>query len=248
MYNEVKYLYCGECGIVMEFANEIDKNVNSKIRSIVDYIDNDKLDYIIDILPTYRSILIQYDALKISYDELIKKLKTYENMSTSSQDETVRLIKIPTVYAKEYGPDIEFVANHNNITVDEVINIHTSTDYLVYMLGFIPGFTYLGGMSEKIATPRLSSPRAKIDGGSVGIAGTQTGTYPTDSPGGWQIIGRTPLNLFDPTKEPPVFINSGDYIRYVSISEEEFKKIKEEVANGSYKVDISIVKRSELNE
>lgn len=248
MYSEIKYLSCGESAIVMEFANEIDKNVNAKIRSIVDSIDNDKLDYIIDILPTYRSILIQYDVLKIGYNELIQKLKTYENMATSSQNETVRLITIPTVYGKEYGQDIEFVASHNNITVDEVIKIHTSTDYLVYMLGFIPGFTYLGGMSEKIATPRLASPRAKIDGGSVGIAGTQTGTYPTDSPGGWQIIGRTPLNLFDPTKEPPVFINSGDYIRYVSINEDEFAKIKKDVENGTYKVDISIVKRSELNE
>lgn len=248
MYTEVKYLSCGECAVVMEFANEINKDVNAKIRSIVDSIDNDKLDYIVDILPTYRSILIQYDAMKINYEELIKKLKSYENATATSQDEMVRLVKIPTVYGKEYGQDIEFVANHNNITVDEVIKIHTSTDYLVYMLGFIPGFTYLGGMSDKIATPRLASPRAKIDGGSVGIAGTQTGTYPTDSPGGWQIIGRTPLNLFSPEKEPPVFINSGDYIRYVSIDEDEFKKIKQEVENNTYKVDISIVKRSELNE
>ena len=247
MYNEVKYLYCGECGIVMEFANEIDKNVNAKIRSIVDYIDNDKLDYIIDILPTYRSILIQYDALKISYDELIKKLKTYENMSTSSQDETVRLIKIPTVYAKEYGPDIEFVANHNNITVDEVINIHTSTDYLVYMLGFIPGFTYLGGMSEKIATPRLESPRLQIYPGSVGIAGKQTGMYPSMSPGGWRIIGRTPLKLYNPDSDTPVYISSGDYVRYVSISEEEYNEILKKVENNEYKLNIRKIKRGELN-
>lgn len=247
MYDKVKYLCCGENAVVMEFANEIEKNVNAKIRSVVEQIDKDNLDYIIDVLPTYRSLLIQYDAKKIGYNEIVDRLKKYENADVSKEEETVRLIKIPTVYGGEYGQDLDFVANHNNITTEEVIKIHTGTDYLVYMLGFIPGFTYLGGMSDKIATPRLSSPRAKIDAGSVGIAGAQTGMYPSDSPGGWQIIGRTPLKLFSPEKEPPVFVNSGDYIRYVQIDEDEFKKIKQQVENGSYKVDITMLKRGELN-
>lgn len=248
MYDKVKYLCCGECALVMEFADEISKDINAKIRSVVDKIDKENLSYIIDVLPTYRSLLVQYDATKITYDELVNKLKSFENITTSSQNETVNLIKLPTVYGGEYGQDIEFVASHNNISVEDVIKIHSSTDYLVYMLGFIPGFTYLGGMSDKIATPRLSSPRAKIDAGSVGIAGTQTGTYPTDSPGGWQIIGRTPLNLFDAENDPPVFINSGDYIRYVPITAEEFEKIKQQVENKTYKVDVSVVKRGELHE
>lgn len=248
MYSEVKYLCCGENGVVIEFDDAISKDINAKIRSVINKIDEDKLPYIIDVLPTYRSILVQYDSTKISHSDIVAQLKKYESASQTKEEETVRLIKIPTVYGDEYGQDIDFVASHNNISVEEVINIHTSTDYLVYMLGFIPGFTYLGGMSDKIATPRLASPRAKIDSGSVGIAGTQTGIYPTDSPGGWQIIGRTPLNLFDAKKEPPVFINSGDYIRYVRITKEEFQKIKEQVENNTYRVDISIVKRSELNE
>ncbi|EJP25473.1 TIGR00370 family protein [Peptostreptococcaceae bacterium AS15] len=248
MYEKIKYLHCGESGIVMEFGNEISKDINAKIRSVVDLIDRDNHPYIIDILPTYRSVLIQYDARQISYKDIVEKLKEYENANVSKQEEEVRLIKLPTVYGGEYGPDIEFVANHNNLSVEEVIKIHTSTDYLVYMLGFIPGFTYLGGMSDKIATPRLASPRTKIDAGSVGIAGNQTGTYPTDSPGGWQIIGRTPLQLFSPESEPPVFINSGDYIRYEQISEEEFKSIKKQVEEKTYKPDIKIVKRGDLHE
>jgi len=248
MYEKIKYLHCGEAGIVMEFGNEISKDINAKIRSVVDLIDKDKHPYIIDILPTYRSVLIQYDVRKISYKEVVEKLKEYENANVSKQEEEVRLIKLPTVYGSEYGPDIEFVANHNNLSVEEVIKIHTSTDYLVYMLGFIPGFTYLGGMSDKIATPRLASPRTKIEAGSVGIAGNQTGTYPTDSPGGWQIIGRTPLQLFSPESEPPVFINSGDYIRYEQISEDEFKSIKKQLEEKTYKPDIKIVKRGDLHE
>lgn len=248
MYDKVKYLCCGVNSVVMEFADEINKDVNSKIRNIVDQIDSAKLDYIIDVLPTYRSLLITYDVNKVLFEDVVEQLKKYENSDVKALSEMVRLIKIPTVYGKEYGVDLPFVASHNGISEEEVIKIHTGTDYLVYMLGFMPGFTYLGGMSEKIATPRLSSPREKIEAGSVGIAGTQTGMYPSVSPGGWQIIGRTPLILFDSKKEPPVFVNSGDYIRYVQIDEKEFYDIRSRVQKGEYEIEILEVKRSELNE
>lgn len=132
------------------------------------------------------------------------------------------------------GPDIENVADHNGKTVEEVIRIHTSTEYLIYMLGFIAGFPYLGGMSKEIATPRLKSPRVKIDGGSVGIAGEQTGVYPVDSPGGWQLIGRTPLKLYDADREKPVLLEAGQYIKFRSITAEEYRKIEKQVADGTY--------------
>ena len=131
---------------------------------------------------------------------------------------------------------------------EEVIKIHSGTDYLVYMMGFMPGFTYLGGLDERIATPRLKSPRLKIEPGSVGNAANQTGMYPLESPGGWQLIGRTPLKLFDDTKEPPVFIQAGDYIRYVSIDQKEYDRIKDEVEKDTYKVSIKKVKRGDLHE
>jgi len=133
------------------------------------------------------------------------------------------------------------------LSKEEVIKIHTGTDYLVYMLGFMPGFTYLGGMSEKIATPRLESPRLQIYPGSVGIAGKQTGMYPSMSPGGWRIIGRTQLKLYNPDSDTPVYISSGDYVRYVSISEEEYNDILKKVENNEYKLNIRKVKRGELN-
>ena len=132
------------------------------------------------------------------------------------------------------GPDIENVAAHNHKTVKEVIRIHTSGEYLIYMLGFIAGFPYLGGMSKEIATPRLKNPRVKIEGGSVGIAGEQTGIYPVDSPGGWQLIGRTPLKLYDADREKPVLLEAGQYIRFRSVSQEEYERIEKEVADGTY--------------
>lgn len=246
MYSEVKYLLSGDRAVIMEFGNEISKEINAKIRSTIESI-GDNVDGIVEMIPTYRSITVVYDPIKIGYAELIEKLKKFEGSASSNGEETVNLIEIPTVYGGEYGPDMEFVKSHSGLSEEEVIKIHTGTDYLVYMLGFAPGFTYLGGMDERIATPRLKSPRLKIAAGSVGIAGSQTGMYPSESPGGWQLIGRTPLKLYDPESEPPVFIQAGDYIRYVSIDEDEFNKIKKEVETGAYKVNIKRVEVGELN-
>lgn len=130
---------------------------------------------------------------------------------------------------------------------EEVIAIHSGRDYLVYMLGFSPGFLYLGGMDERIFTPRLSTPRSAIPAGSVGIAGMQTGIYPSESPGGWQLIGRTPLKLYDETREPPVFVEAGDYIRYVPIDEQEFLRIQAEVEKGIYQVSIRKINEGDLH-
>ncbi len=248
MYDKTKYLMCGESAIVLEFGREISKEINAKIRQTVAAIEMIAGDFIVEIVPTYRSVLVQYDPLKISYAEMLGKLQAIEIANAEEEQGTIKLIEIPTVYGGEYGEDMAHVVEHSGLSEDEVVKIHSSTDYLVYMLGFIPGFTYLGGMDKRIATPRLKTPRTKIIGGSVGIAGEQTGIYPSDSPGGWQIIGRTPLNLFDVENEPPVFINAGDYIRYIPVSEAEFLAIKKEVEAGTYKVTIRTVGKEELHE
>lgn len=244
--DEIRYLASGDMGIVMEFANKIDKDVNARILSVVNSLKEEKIEGILDILPTYRSIQVNYDPSVISYSDIKKKLESLEKTNVGASDSKVRLIEIPTIYGGEYGPDIDFVAENANLSVDEVIKIHSSTSYLVYMMGFMPGFTYLGGLDERIATPRLKSPRLRIPAGSVGIAANQTGMYPVDSPGGWQLIGRTPLKLYDEKNDPPVFVNAGDYIKYVPIDEAEFEKIKEEVERGEYKVKISVVNADEV--
>ena len=238
MYSEIKYLHSGDKSLVMEFGNSIKPEINAKIRNMVMAIDENTIKGISEIIPTYRSILIIYDPLLIEYNNLIEYLKeTYSGLGDSSEGAT-RIVELPTVYGGEYGPDIEFVAKHNNLTVEQVIKLHSSTDYLLYMLGFTPGFGYLGGMKKEIETPRLQVPRTKIPAGSTGIAGNQTGIYPIDSPGGWQLIGRTPVKLYDPLATTPILLNAGDYVRFVPISEKEYLKIKKEINNGEYIVNI----------
>ena len=248
MENSVKFLFSGDSALVIEFGNEISVDINKKIRKMMDDIKKENIDGIVELVPTYCSLLINYDVLKIDYNTLVEKLKTFLNNNLeTAEGEEVTLIEIPILYNDEVGPDLSYVAEHNKISKEEVIKIHTGTDYLVYMLGFMPGFTYLGGMSEKIATPRLESPRLQIYPGSVGIAGKQTGMYPSMSPGGWRIIGRTPLKLYNPDSDTPVYISSGDYVRYVSISEEEYNDILKKVENNEYKLNIRKIKRGELN-
>jgi KipI family sensor histidine kinase inhibitor len=217
----------GDCAISIDFGQVIDPKINRHIRQTIERIQELKLDGITELVPTYCALLIQYDAMLYSYSDICNLMEPLlEPSATDDANELVTVVEIPTVYGGEFGPDLGFVASHNNLSEDEVVAIHSGTDYLVYMLGFIPGFTYLGGMDPRIATPRLSSPRTLIPAGSVGIAGEQTGTYPSDSPGGWQIIGRTPVTMYDMSKEQAALLSAGDYVRYVPIDEAEYNRIK----------------------
>ena len=217
----------GDCAISIDFGQAIDPKINRQIRQVIEQIKLLQLDGIIELVPTYCALLVQYDAMVYTYSDICGTLNPILQESvTDSGNERVTIVEIPTIYGGEYGPDLGFVASHNHISEAEVVSIQSGTDYLVYMLGFIPGFTYLGGMDPRIATPRLSSPRTLIPAGSVGIAGEQTGTYPSDSPGGWQIIGRTPLTMYDMSKKQAALLRAGDYVRYVPIDENEFHRIK----------------------
>ncbi len=217
----------GDRAISIDFGQVIDPTINRYIRQTIERIKELQLEGIIELVPTYCALLVEYDAMLYSYSEICNIIEpTLEEGMTNTTNELVTVVEVPTVYGGEFGPDLSFVASHNHLSEDEVISIHSGTDYLVYMLGFIPGFTYLGGMDPRIATPRLSSPRTLIPAGSVGIAGEQTGTYPSDSPGGWQIIGRTPVTMYDMSKAQAALLKAGDYVRYVPIDESEFHRIK----------------------
>jgi len=243
MFEEVKYLIAGDSAIVVEFGDEIEKQVNSKIRSLTVAIERDGIVGINETIPTYRSLMVIYDPMIIDLNELISVLKSIISRMDELKLPEAKVIEIPTLYGGQYGSDIEFVAEHNKISVDEVIKIHTSVEYLIYMIGFTPGFPYLGGMSDKIEAPRLQNPRTKIPLGSVGIAGKQTGIYPVESPGGWQLIGRTPVKLYDPYRNEPVLLNAGDYIKFVQIDEKEYKNIEVLELEGKYKVVIKSKER-----
>lgn len=232
----VRILNAGEQGIVIEFGDQICAQINSRVHQIAGKLATIMGDEIVEVVPTYRSLLVYFNPLKIRRGQLIKAIEeVLTNESTDSLAQAAgKVVYIPVCYDEEFGPDLEFVAKHNQLTVEEVVAIHTSTPYLVYMLGFTPGFPYLGGMSERIATPRLEKPRTKILAGSVGIAGSQTGFYPIDSPGGWRLIGRTPVKAFQPEAASPFLFDAGVYLQFQAVTRQEYEKIAQEVAAGTY--------------
>ena len=232
--NEPRFLLTGDTSLAVEFGNEISESINSRIRAFNIALANSRTPGIVETVPTYRSLMIHYDPAVIGYDALKLRLQSLLGELDSIAIPPSEVLEVPVLYGGEMGPDLGFVAGHAGMTEEEVIATHAGTEYLIYMLGFTPGFTYLGGMSEAIATPRLAQPRVKIPAGSVGIAGGQTGVYPIDSPGGWQLIGRTPGKMYDPDRAEPILPRAGQYIRFRPIDRAEFDRIAKLVEKGEY--------------
>ena len=185
-------------------------------------------------IPAFSTLLINYDPRIVSFEKMRKRIQELVKMEVKAGTGRKKIFEIPVCYGGEYGPDIDNIASHAGLTQEEVIQIHSSRDYLIYMLGFLPGFCYLGGLDERIHTPRLANPRLKINAGSVGIGGSQTGIYPLDSPGGWQLMGMTPVKTYDPDRETPILVEAGDYIRFIPIDEQEYRQLKALVARKEY--------------
>ncbi len=233
---EVNILKAGDGGIVIDFGSHIAPAVNAQVHRLARAIAQAMPELASELVPTYRSLMVYFNPLLASRQSLEARIRELLQgiAGTTGQAEQATVVEIPVCYGGEYGPDLAHVAGHNGLGVDEVIAIHTSEPYLVYMLGFTPGFPYLGGMSERIATPRLAQPRVAIPAGSVGIAGSQTGIYPIESPGGWQLIGRTPLRVFNPQAANPFLFSAGDYLRFCAVDAPGFQAIQRDVEQGRY--------------
>lgn len=231
----VRFLLTGDTSLSAEFGNEISEEINAQIRAFTIALEKSGIAGIVELVPTYRSCMIHYDPGVVTYAALTKQLEGVLARLDSVAIPPSDVLEVPVLYGgEEMGPDLAFVAEHAGLSEREVIDIHTSTEYLIYMLGFTPGFTYLGGMSDKLETPRLKQPRVKIPAGSVGIAGKQTGVYPIDSPGGWQLIGRTPVKMYDPKRETPILPKAGQYIKFRAIDRAEYDEIAAAAEAGSY--------------
>lgn len=222
----VRFLPCGDQAVTVEWGSTIDEHINRQVHAFARKVEALSHPAITEVVPTYRSATVHYRPEVFSYEELNQLLAPLAQGSAEEAEE-LPVVEIPVCYGGEYGPDLEEVAQHCSLTPEEVIARHTAPTYRIYMLGFTPGFPYLGGMDPSIAAPRRKEPRIQIPAGSVGIAGEQTGVYPIVSPGGWQLIGRTPLRLFDPQREQPILLSAGAGIRFVPIDEETFRKMEE---------------------
>lgn len=225
----------GDGALTVDFGNEISASLNDRVLRIAKTLQGNSFSGLQEIVPAYSSLTIFYDVFTVrkSFPDFATAFEAVKNLAEKaiSQPQNLsnskpRFVEIPVCYDAEFALDIDFVAQVNKITTAEIIKIHTNQIYRVFMLGFLPGFPYLGELDERIAAPRKTEPRLRVPRGSVGIAGRQTGIYSLESPGGWQIIGRTPLALFDVQSEPPTLLQIGDELQFNEISRQEFAELE----------------------
>ncbi|MBF0527871.1 MAG: 5-oxoprolinase subunit PxpB [Deltaproteobacteria bacterium] len=211
----------GDRALIVSLGTGLDPEINHDLRRLLAALDHHRASGIIDLIPAYSSLTIIYDPLIIDPEHLIDQIEDLWPRLEQLSLPPAKTIDIPVIYGGTYGPDLEWVADRCGLSPREVIRIHTDATYLVYMIGFTPGFPYMGLVPEAIAVPRLDSPRIRVPRGSVALAQRQTGIYPVESPGGWRIIGWTPLTLFAPHERPPSLLSMGDQVKFVPVTEPE---------------------------
>jgi inhibitor of KinA len=212
----------GDRALLVELGEGIDRDVNRQVQRLFYGLDQLQTGAIRELQPGYRSLMVVYDPLKISLRALKARVEGVFRCLDQFQPPEPAHLQVPVAYGGEFGPDLQWVADQHHLSTEEVIRYHSSTTYRVYMIGFTPGYPYLGEVPKEIATARRETPRVRVPKGSVGIARNQTGIYPVESPGGWQILGRTPLILFDPQRRPPSLLQAGDQVTFIPIPQEEF--------------------------
>jgi inhibitor of KinA len=219
----IQFAPLGDSALLVQFGETIDREVHNQVRQFAERLAEHPTLGRLELTTAFTTACVFYDPTCVSFADLCEQLQPLADEPNRRRTSAVRVVEIPVCYGGQYGPDLAFVAEHNGLTEEEVISLHAGGEYYIYMLGFAPGFPYLGGLPEQIATPRHATPRAQIPAGSVGIAGNQTGIYPVETPGGWQLIGRTPLVLFRPWENPPSLLLPGDTVCFRSISADEMQ-------------------------
>jgi KipI family sensor histidine kinase inhibitor len=221
----MRILPASDSSILVEFGDGIDSEVQNDILALFHGLRSLDDARIRNLHPGYVSLLIDFDPLAITHEEITTLIESFSDNKLTTTADNFALVTIPVCYDAEFAPDLADVATHTGFSVDEVVRLHCGTTYRVCFLGFTGGFAYLGGMPEALQTPRLGTPRRAVAAGSVGIAGRQTGIYPAETPGGWRLIGRTPLRMFDPKAEPPTLVQAGDAVRFALIDRAEFDRL-----------------------
>ncbi|MDO5972030.1 5-oxoprolinase subunit PxpB [Flavivirga aquimarina] len=241
MTYELRYKPYGERSILIEWPAVIDKNILSDIIRFKEKIQNSNIKHLVEIKNAYNSLLVVYDFYFVDFENEIKTLQELYNQITPDTKSILKQWKIPVCYDTLFAIDLEEMAFEKGLSKTSIITLHSQTVYTVYFIGFLPGFMYLGGLNEKLYTPRKATPRLKIEKGAVAIGGEQTGVYPSESPGGWNIIGNSPITFFNPKNDPPCFVNAGDTIVFEPISLKKYKDIKTLVDAGVYQLESEVV-------
>jgi inhibitor of KinA len=224
--NDARFRAASDQSLLVYFGEQVSPAANQNVLRLLRLLESEPVQGIRNLHPAYCSLLIKFDALKFAHTELETVLRSYLGRLGEVRLPEPRLVQIPVCYGGEFGPDLKNVAAVHGISDQEVIELHSSAAYSVYFLGFVPGFAYLGGLPQQLATARIPAPRAKVPRGSVGIAGNQSGVYPFDMPGGWRLLGRTPLEMFRPDRSEMALLTIGDQVRFVPISPQRFAALE----------------------
>jgi KipI family sensor histidine kinase inhibitor len=227
---------CGESALLVEFAPVISAAVNDRVHSLAEDLAARVIPGLVETVPAYGSLLVYFDLCRIRYRKLRAMLRRRIAQAGEGSAAARTLFFIPVCYEGEFAEDLGEVASHTSLSREEIIRRHTAPRYRIFMLGFLPGFPYLGGLDPALQTPRRKTPRIAVPRGAVGIGGNQTGIYPLESPGGWQLIGRTPVRPYDSRREEPVLYKTGDFIAFFPVGTKEYAEIEKQVEAGVYEV------------
>ncbi len=229
----------GERGVVVELGEAIDPAVNARVHQLARAVADRLGGEVLEVVPTYRSLLVLHDPLRVPRDGLVERIRALAaELAAAPAPGVRRVVRIPTCYGGAHGPDLDEVARLAGLDAAEVVRRHAAPTYLVHFLGFTPGFPYLGGLDPRLATPRRDAPRARVAAGSVAIGGAQTGIYPVESPGGWRVLGRTPLRLFDPRRPRPFLLSPGDGLRFVPVDDAAFQALAAVAQAGRLEAEV----------